>query len=88
MSDRSSEVEDNKATVKLKANIKPETIVEEEPIAKVSDDTKKLIEKCVFLQDKYEFPDEQIIQSVNVSIFFSKVCGNKVFDIFIPKSVF
>ena len=75
MSDKSSDtfVEDSKANVKLKANFKPETIVEGEPISKVSEDTKKLIEKCVFLQDKYEFPDEQIIQTVNVSIFVSRV---------------
>ena len=71
MSDKSSEFEDSKANVKLKANIKAETIVEEEPIAKVSNDTKILIEKCVFLQDKYEFPDEQIIQTVSVSISYN-----------------
>ena len=68
VSDKSSEIEDSKVSVKLKASLRPETIVEEEPISKVCDDTKILIEKCVFLQDKYEFPDEQIIQSVNVSI--------------------
>ena len=69
MSVKSIEVEDCKESVKLKASVRPETIVEAEPISKVSEDTKILIEKCVFLQDKYEFPDEQIIQSVNVSIY-------------------
>lgn len=65
MSEKSSEIEDSKESVKLKASVRPETIVEAEPISKVSEDTKILIEKCVYLQDKYEFPDEQIIQSVN-----------------------
>ena len=73
MSVKSLEIEDSKESVKLKASVRPETIVEAEPISKVSEDTKILIEKCVFLQDKYEFPDEQIIQSVNVSICWNTV---------------
>ena len=65
--DKSDIEMDSKEKVKLKANIKPETIIEEEPLGKVSEDTRKLVEKLVYLQDKYEFADEKVIQSVNVS---------------------
>ena len=65
-----SDIEDSKANVKLKTNIRPETIIEEEPLTKVTEHTKKLVEKVVYLQDRYEFPDEQILRNVTVSRYF------------------
>ncbi|XP_060603528.1 ecdysone receptor-like isoform X1 [Ruditapes philippinarum] len=56
---------DSKEKVKVKANIRPETIIDNEPLLRVKEDTKTLVEKVVFLQDKYEFPDEAVIKSVN-----------------------
>ena len=66
--DKYDEVVDSKEKVKAKANIKPDTIIDNEPLLRVKEDTKTLVEKVVFLQDKYEFPDEAVIKSVNVSI--------------------
>ena len=81
MCDKSDIEMDSKEKVKLKANIKPETIIEEEPLGKVSEDTRKLVEKLVYLQDKYEFADEKVIQSVNVSKQYCNFwfCKNIVF---------
>jgi hypothetical protein len=82
---------DSKEKVKVKANIRPETIIDNEPLLRVKEDTKTLVEKVVFLQDKYEFPDEAVIKSVNVSInFFLKGPkiksngDNKILIIFFP----
>lgn len=84
---------DSKDFVKTKVKLKPETIIESEPLTKVNEDTKKLVEKVVFLQDKYEFPDEQVIKSVDVSILPS--VGNQsglhssyfVISFFFPKKI-
>ena len=62
------DLEDNKANVKLAANLSSNIIIEEEPLSKVTEHTKTLVEKIVYLQDKYEFPDEQVIKSISVSI--------------------
>lgn len=53
---------------KIKKVVKAETIIDEEPLSKVGEDTKKLVEKVVYLQDKYEFADETVLKQVNVSI--------------------
>ncbi|KAH3721308.1 hypothetical protein DPMN_064228 [Dreissena polymorpha] len=60
-----SDSEESKKNIKQKLNIKPELIIEDQPLLKVNDDTKKLVEKLVYLQNKYEFADEKYIQSVN-----------------------
>lgn len=65
-----SDSEDCKEKIKSKLTVKPETIIEEEPLTKVGEDTKKLVEKVVFLQDKYEFADENVLKTINVSITF------------------
>ncbi|XP_052803665.1 ecdysone receptor-like isoform X1 [Mya arenaria] len=44
---------------------KPHSIIDPEPLERVCEDTKKLVEKLVYLQDKYEFADEKVIKSVN-----------------------
>lgn len=62
---KSDEIVDSKEKVKSYVNIKPETIIESEPLVKCNEDTRILVEKVVFLQDKYEFPDEAVIKSVN-----------------------
>jgi len=64
-----SDSEDCKEKIKSKVNVKAETIIDEEPLNKVGDDTKKLVEKVVFLQDKYEFADENVLKTINVSIW-------------------
>ncbi|XP_021376222.1 ecdysone receptor-like isoform X2 [Mizuhopecten yessoensis] len=43
--------------------ISPYVIVDTQPIMNVCDDTAKLIEKLVKLQDKYEFPEEEKIET-------------------------
>lgn len=68
---KSDELTDSKEKVKANSCIRPETIIDPEPLLKCNEDTKTLVEKVVFLQDKYEFPDEAVIKSVNVSIYSS-----------------
>lgn len=63
-----SDSEDCKEKIKSKLNIKAETIIDDEPLNKVGEGTKKLVEKVVFLQDKYEFPDENVSKNINVSM--------------------
>ncbi|XP_045169068.1 ecdysone receptor-like isoform X2 [Mercenaria mercenaria] len=65
LSEKFDEAVDCKEKVKTKANIRPETIIDTEPLLRVQEDTKTLVEKVVFLQDKYEFPDEAVIKSVD-----------------------
>ncbi|XP_061179752.1 oxysterols receptor LXR-alpha-like isoform X1 [Saccostrea echinata] len=53
---------ENKASsapeVKFSSTLSPYAIIDTRPIHSVSEDTRKLIEKLVKLQDKYEFPEE------------------------------
>ncbi|KAK3108181.1 hypothetical protein FSP39_002779 [Pinctada imbricata] len=63
---RLSESSDSKPfspDVKFASNMSPYSIVNPEPIHSVSLDSRKLIEKVVKLQDKYEFPDEEKTES-------------------------
>ncbi|KAL3831771.1 hypothetical protein ACJMK2_023478 [Sinanodonta woodiana] len=57
---------DSKVGVKAQAIIPNNSVIETDPLSHVLEDTRKLIEKVVALQDKYEFPDEKIVQSVTV----------------------
>ena len=56
--------------VKFSALPSPCSIVNTKPIYFVSIDTRNLIEKIVNLQDKYEFPEEEKVESVIVSFLY------------------
>lgn len=47
-----------KRDLKFSSTLSPYTVVYDRPIESIPEDTHKLIEKIVRLQDKYEFPDE------------------------------
>ncbi|KAL5006605.1 hypothetical protein ScPMuIL_015411 [Solemya velum] len=52
---------------KPQITLPPETIIEDEPLLKTKPEYRELIEKIVFLQNKYEFPDDDIVASVEVT---------------------
>lgn len=53
--------------VKFSSSLSPYAIIDPRPIVSVSEDTRKLVEKLVKLQDKFEFPEESKVNSAIVS---------------------
>lgn len=54
--------------VKFASTLSPYAIIDSRPIQSVCEDTRKLIEKLVKLQDKFEFPEESKVNNAIVSI--------------------
>lgn len=54
--------------VKFASTLSPYAIIDSRPIQSVCEDTRKLIEKLVKLQDKFEFPEESKVNDAIVSI--------------------
>ncbi|XP_048755933.1 ecdysone receptor-like isoform X2 [Ostrea edulis] len=55
--------------VKFSSTLSPYAIIDSRPIHSVSEDTRKLVEKLVKLQDKFEFPEEsQVDEAIDIDL--------------------
>lgn len=60
----------------LPSTTTPYSVKDSQPIMKVSEDTAKLVEKLVRLQDKYEFPEESKVERALVSAYNNYIKGD------------